>query len=113
MIDRRARQPLRLIPSSTKSAIATDTIINQKLIFGSDDLKSRLYCVYVAIGQKRSTGAQPLKFASMSLESTQRWLMRLLQMLHLYNFRRHIGCAMAEFSMTAVSILLVGHAWLP
>merc|ERR1712137_1093321 len=35
-----------------------DTIINQKSINESDDLKSHLYCVYVAIGQKRSTVAQ-------------------------------------------------------
>merc|ERR1712224_128227 len=41
-----------------KTAIAIDTIINQKSINESDDLKSHLYCVYVAIGQKRSTVAQ-------------------------------------------------------
>merc|ERR1711868_274343 len=40
------------------TAIAIDTIINQKSINESDDLKSHLYCVYVAIGQKRSTVAQ-------------------------------------------------------
>merc|ERR1712007_9072 len=41
-----------------KTAITIDTIINQKSINESDDLKSHLYCVYVAIGQKRSTVAQ-------------------------------------------------------
>ena len=40
-----------------KTAIAIDTIINQKANFISGDLKKQLYCVYVAIGQKRSTVA--------------------------------------------------------
>merc|ERR1712063_4229 len=44
-----------------KTAIAIDTIINQKSINESDDLKSHLYCVYVAIGQKRSTWHSFLK----------------------------------------------------
>merc|ERR1719482_240940 len=41
-----------------KTAIAIDTIINQKDINASKDTKSHLYCFYVAIGQKRSTVAQ-------------------------------------------------------
>ena len=44
-----------------KSAIALDTIINQKHTNASGDEKSKLYCVYVAIGQKRSTVAQFVK----------------------------------------------------
>lgn len=41
-----------------KTAIAIDTILNQKRYFESgDDVKARLYCIYVAIGQKRSTVA--------------------------------------------------------
>ena len=44
-----------------KTAIAIDTIINQKEINQSDDEKKKLYCIYVAIGQKRSTVAQILK----------------------------------------------------
>ena len=39
-----------------KTAVAIDTIINQKEINKGDDEKKKLYCVYVAIGQKRSTG---------------------------------------------------------
>ncbi len=41
-----------------KTAVALDTIINQKKWNNSDDPKKKLFCVYVAIGQKRSTVAQ-------------------------------------------------------
>jgi F-type H+-transporting ATPase subunit alpha len=44
-----------------KTAIALDTILNQKSINASGDEKIKLYCVYVAIGQKRSTVAQFVK----------------------------------------------------
>ena len=44
-----------------KTAVAIDAIINQKAINESDDEKKKLYCVYVAIGQKRSTVAQIVK----------------------------------------------------
>ena len=44
-----------------KTAIAIDTIINQKEINKSDDESKKLYCIYVAIGQKRSTVAQIVK----------------------------------------------------
>ena len=44
-----------------KTAVAIDAIINQKKINESNDEKKKLYCVYVAIGQKRSTVAQIAK----------------------------------------------------
>jgi len=44
-----------------KTAVAIDTIINQKEINKSADEKNKLYCIYVAIGQKRSTVAQIFK----------------------------------------------------
>jgi F-type H+-transporting ATPase subunit alpha len=44
-----------------KTAVAIDAIINQKAINESDDEKKKLYCIYVAIGQKRSTVAQIVK----------------------------------------------------
>jgi len=44
-----------------KTAVAIDTIINQKRFNDSTDEKKKLYCVYVAIGQKRSTVAQIVK----------------------------------------------------
>ncbi len=46
-----------------KTAVALDTILNQKVYndaAGSDESK-KLYCIYVAIGQKRSTVAQLVK----------------------------------------------------
>jgi len=44
-----------------KTAVAIDTILNQKIINNGDDESKKLYCVYVAIGQKRSTVAQIVK----------------------------------------------------
>ncbi|XP_008416511.1 ATP synthase subunit alpha, mitochondrial-like [Poecilia reticulata] len=44
-----------------KTAIAIDTIINQKRFNDGTDEKKKLYCIYVAIGQKRSTVAQLVK----------------------------------------------------
>ena len=44
-----------------KTAVAIDTIINQKKINESEDESKKLYCIYVAIGQKRSTVAQIVK----------------------------------------------------
>src|ERR671911_708650 len=44
-----------------KSAIALDTILNQKPLNQQPDESLKLYCVYVAIGQKRSTVAQFVK----------------------------------------------------
>jgi F-type H+-transporting ATPase subunit alpha len=44
-----------------KTAIILDTILNQKSINAQGDDKSSLYCIYVAVGQKRSTVAQFVK----------------------------------------------------
>ena len=44
-----------------KTAIAIDTIINQKTANEGDDESQKLYCIYVVIGQKRSTVAQVVK----------------------------------------------------
>ena len=44
-----------------KTAIAIDTIINQKSINESGDETKKLYCIYVGIGQKRSSIAQTVK----------------------------------------------------
>jgi F-type H+-transporting ATPase subunit alpha len=41
-----------------KSAVAIDTFINQKAAHQGDDESKKLYCIYVAVGQKRSTVAQ-------------------------------------------------------
>jgi F-type H+-transporting ATPase subunit alpha len=44
-----------------KTAIAIDTILNQKAVNQGDDESAKLYCVYVVVGQKRSTVAQVVK----------------------------------------------------
>src|ERR1700722_5927279 len=44
-----------------KTALAIDTILNQRQITASGDEKAKLYCIYVAIGQKRSTVARVVK----------------------------------------------------
>ena len=44
-----------------KTAVAVDTIINQKSVNAADDESKKLYCIYVAVGQKRSTVAQIVK----------------------------------------------------
>jgi F-type H+-transporting ATPase subunit alpha len=44
-----------------KTALAIDTIINQKGINAGSDEAKKLYCIYVAIGQKRSSVAQIVK----------------------------------------------------
>jgi F-type H+-transporting ATPase subunit alpha len=41
-----------------KTAIIVDTFINQKPLNAQDDESKKLYCIYVAVGQKRSTVAQ-------------------------------------------------------
>jgi F-type H+/Na+-transporting ATPase subunit alpha len=44
-----------------KTAIAVDTILNQKAANAGNDESKKLYCIYVCIGQKRSTVAQVVK----------------------------------------------------
>src|SRR5579871_6734317 len=44
-----------------KTAVAVDAIINQKAINAGGDESKKLYCIYVAVGQKRSTVAQIVK----------------------------------------------------
>ena len=44
-----------------KTAVAIDAFLNQKAVNASGDEKRKLYCVYVAVGQKRSTVAQSVK----------------------------------------------------
>jgi F-type H+-transporting ATPase subunit alpha len=44
-----------------KTAVAIDTFINQKSVNAANDPKTKLHCIYVAIGQKRSTVAKLVK----------------------------------------------------
>jgi F-type H+-transporting ATPase subunit alpha len=53
-----------------KTAVAIDTFINQKGVNAGDDESKKLYCIYVAVGQKRSTVAQIVQVSS---KKTARW----------------------------------------
>src|SRR5487761_272239 len=44
-----------------KTALAIDAVLNQRQVNAGDDEKAKLYCVYVAVGQKRSTVARIVK----------------------------------------------------
>jgi F-type H+/Na+-transporting ATPase subunit alpha len=44
-----------------KTAVAIDTILNQRAVNATGDESEKLYCIYVAVGQKRSTVAQIVK----------------------------------------------------
>jgi len=44
-----------------KTAVIVDTIINQRKVNEGNDESAKLYCIYVAVGQKRSTVAQLVK----------------------------------------------------
>ena len=66
---------LRFIFNCSKTAVAIDTIINQKRFNDGDDEKKKLYCIYVAVGQKQSTITQLIS----RLESTgeaEFWLIK-------------------------------------
>ena len=55
----RGQRELIIVDRQTgKSAVAIDTFINQKAAHQGDDESKKLYCIYVAVGQKRSTVAQ-------------------------------------------------------
>src|SRR5215470_2056253 len=91
-----------------KTAIILDAILNQKAVNALDDERTKLYCIYVAVGQKRSTVAQFVKVladngalpysiivaATASDPAPLQWL------------APYSGCAMGEFfrdnSMNAV-----------
>jgi proton translocating ATP synthase F1 alpha subunit len=82
-----------------KTAIAIDAILNQKPLNQSTDEKVKLYCVYVAVGQKRSTVAQMVKILT-DADAMQYTIIVAatasdpapLQFLAPYS-----GCAMGEF----------------
>jgi proton translocating ATP synthase F1 alpha subunit len=82
-----------------KTAIAIDTILNQKLINQSSDESKKLYCVYVAIGQKRSTVAQLVKTLedAGALEYTIIVSATASDPAPLQFLAPYSGCAMAEF----------------
>jgi len=82
-----------------KTAIAIDTIINQKRFNEGQDEKKKLYCIYVAIGQKRSTVAQIMKRLADSdaLKYTIIVSATASDAAPLQYLAPYSGCAMGEF----------------
>ncbi len=82
-----------------KSAVAIDTFINQKDAHAGEDEKKKLYCIYVAVGQKRSTVAQIVK----SLEENGAMDYTIVvaatasEPAPLQYLAPYTGCAMGEF----------------
>ena len=82
-----------------KTAIAIDTIMNQKQINTGTDESKKLYCVYVAVGQKRSTVAQLVKTLSLggAMDYTIVVAATASDPAPLQFLAPYSGCAMAEF----------------
>jgi F-type H+-transporting ATPase subunit alpha len=82
-----------------KTAVAIDTIINQKQINESGDETKKLYCIYVAIGQKRSTVAQIVKTLQDqgAMEYTIVVAATASEPAPLQFLAPYTGCAMGEF----------------
>jgi F-type H+-transporting ATPase subunit alpha len=82
-----------------KSAVAIDTFINQKGPNAGEDEKKKLYCIYVAVGQKRSTVAQIVR----SLEENGAMEYSIVvaatasEPAPLQYLAPYTGCAMGEF----------------
>ncbi len=82
-----------------KTAVAIDAIINQKAINDGDDESKKLYCIYVAIGQKRSTVAQIVKTLEDrgALEYTIVVAATASEPAPLQYLAPYAGCAMGEY----------------
>jgi F-type H+/Na+-transporting ATPase subunit alpha len=82
-----------------KTAIAVDTMLNQKPQHEGDDESKKLYCIYVAIGQKRSTVAQVVKRLEESgaLEYSIVVAATASEPAPLQFLAPYTGCAMGEY----------------
>jgi F-type H+-transporting ATPase subunit alpha len=82
-----------------KTALAIDTIINQKRFNEGQDESKKLYCIYVAIGQKRSTVAQIVKRLTDSgaMEYTIIVSATASDAAPLQYLAPYSGCAMGEY----------------
>src|SRR6056300_673052 len=82
-----------------KTAVAIDAIINQKKINESGDEKQKLYCIYVAIGQKRSTVRQIQKTLEEAgaMEYTTIVAATASDSAPLQFLAPYTGCAMGEY----------------
>ncbi len=82
-----------------KTAVAIDAIINQKEVNASGDESKKLYCIYVAVGQKRSTVAQVMKTLEENgaLEYTIIVSATASEAAPLQFLAPYTGCTMGEF----------------
>lgn len=82
-----------------KTAILLDTFLNQKPLHAGDDENAKLYCIYVAIGQKRSTVAQFVKTLedAGALEYSIVVAATASEAAPLQYLAPFAGCAMGEF----------------
>jgi F-type H+-transporting ATPase subunit alpha len=82
-----------------KTAIAIDTILNQKEINKSDNEHEKLYCIYVAIGQKSSSVARIVKKLEESgaLEYTIVVVASASDPAPLQFYAPYVGCTMGEY----------------
>src|SRR6201997_2879120 len=82
-----------------KTAVAIDTILNQKNVNAGTDESKKLYCIYVAIGQKRSTVAQIVKTLEDygALEYSIVVAATASEPAPLQFIAPYAGCAMGEF----------------
>ena len=82
-----------------KTAVAIDAIINQKSINESSDESKKLYCFYVAIGQKRSTVAQIVKTLedAVAMSYTTVIASTASESAPLQFLAPYAGCSMAEY----------------
>ncbi|MEN3973323.1 F0F1 ATP synthase subunit alpha [Sphingomicrobium sp. XHP0235] len=82
-----------------KSAVALDTFINQKQANQGDDDSEKLYCIYVAVGQKRSTVAQIVRALEENgaMEYTIVVAATASEPAPLQFLAPYTGCAMGEY----------------
>lgn len=82
-----------------KTAIAIDTILNQKPAHSAGNEKEKLYCIYVCIGQKRSTVAQVVKTLEEAgaMEYSIVVAATASEAAPLQFLAPYTGCAMGEF----------------
>ena len=82
-----------------KTAVAIDTILNQKSVNAGGDEKKKLYCIYVAVGQKRSTVAQVVKTLEESgaMEYSIVVAATASEPAPLQYLAPYTGCAMGEY----------------
>ena len=82
-----------------KTAVAIDAILNQKAAHDAGDETKKLYCIYVAIGQKRSTVAQIMKTLEQAdaMKYTTIVAATASDPAPLQFLAPYVGCAIGEF----------------